>query len=306
MDYFDGNLSDVERADVELFLQQNPEIAEQISGFSDMVLLSNEDIVFDKKEELLTVVLPNQDFEQWENTQPKLSKEQIFYPHKQKLLNGGALNEVKLGKRQTSQWTWYAAAACFVFALFVGRWIFETAELEFLQIAVLEVENRELRTAKPSTKLIENEIGHEVSVEQAQHQAVPIETQIIEHTVESELISHPASRTPYLATSQSDSEQVDNIVTHEHLAIASITPITNLSVTPKTTSHLAPRTMSEANSYLVPEILRGERLELAVNDFVITPAKSVIHNVARRFFERRTEVEMLIEEREFPQLFARR
>ncbi|MCL2415084.1 MAG: hypothetical protein FWC94_07580 [Bacteroidales bacterium] len=287
IDYFDGTLNDVERAEVDLFLQQNPEIAEQISGFSDVVLSPSDDIVFNQKEELLIVTLPNQEFEAWENTQPKLSKEQISYPHKQKLL--------KLGKRRTTQWTWYAMVACFVFALLVGRWVFETAEAEFPQIAVLQIEPIEIENVELK---IENESKYEVHFDASRASA-----SVNHQSAVVELVETPASRHP-----KPDSEQ-DVTITREHLAIAMITPI---SIPISSKKAIIERSepiffeQFETESFQHQQFLTAERLELALNDFVIAPAKNVIHNIARRFFERRTEVELLLEEQEFPQFFARR
>ena len=283
IDYIDGTLNDVERAEVDSFLQQNPEIAEQICGFADVALSPNDDIGFDKKEDLLIVTLPNQEFEQWENTQPKLSKEHISYPHKQKLL--------KLGKRRTTQWTWYAMVACFVFALLVGRWIFETTEAELPQIAVLPIEPREIESEYEV-----RDTGYEITS--------PI----------AEYVANVTPRTTHHATSHhepseyaTDSEQ-DNTIVREHLAIAMITPIGIPISIEKTIIKQTPDFIWDDHIEIMDnnmEILRRERLELAVNDFIIDPVKSVIHNVARRFFERRTEVELRLEEHEFPQFFAR-
>ena len=287
IDYIDGTLNDVERAEVDSFLQQNPEIAEQICGFADVALSPNDDIGFDKKEDLLIVTLPNQEFEQWENTQPKLSKEHISYPHKQKLL--------KLGKRRTTQWTWYAMVACFVFALLVGRWIFETTEAELPQIAVLPTEPIEIENVKLK---IENESRYEVHFDASRASAF-----VNHQSAVVELVETPASRHP-----KPDSEQ-DIIITREHLAIAMITPISiPISIEKALIERSEPIFFEqfETEFFLHQQLLIAERLELAVNDFIIDPVKSVIHNIARRFFERRTEVELRLEEQEFPRFFARR
>ena len=52
------------------------------------------------------------------------------------------------------------------------------------------------------------------------------------------------------------------------------------------------------------ETLRRTRLETAVENLVMNPFRTIAHNVVRRYYERRTEVELLIENRDFPRFFA--
>ncbi|MCL2417050.1 MAG: hypothetical protein FWD02_03845 [Bacteroidales bacterium] len=306
IDYFDGALSDAERMDVELFLQQNPEIAEQFSDFTSVILSPNDNIVFDKKEELLIVTLPNQEFEQWENMQPKLSKEHISYPHKHKLL--------KLGKRQIPQWTWYAAAACLAIAVLLVRPVFEQDILDTTLIAAvteeLKIENIEAGKFPPKDAVYDAQgtvspaggglRGWDFLADSAYPPPYPPPAgEMLPHT------SCPVSSTLYSAPL---------------LAIATIQPITNIQISREETIieswQILRRVYPEHGQGIWyddneiwhdnMQIIRRERLELAVNNFVIDPAKSVIHNIARRFFERRTDVELFLEEQEFPQFFARR
>lgn len=292
IDYFDGNLSDVERAEVDLFLQQNPEIAEQIRGLADMVLPSNDEIVYDKKEELLTATLPNQEFEEWENTQPKLSKEHISYPHKQKLF--------KLGRFRTQQWTWYAAAACLaIVVLVVQPWeMFENEKADSISIA--------------ETPIIVLPIEDEPPVLIAEVVETKYEVRGVRYEVASPIVEYIADNLPHTPHPETSHRERSEPISYPAplFAIAMLQPITILP-TIETTSHLAPDSEQilhfvQDDNRFIQNDNRLERLELAVNNLIITPAKSVIHNVTRRFFERRTEVEMFLEEREFPQFFARR
>ena len=165
IDYFDGILSDAERADVDLFLQENPEIAELFNDF-EAITLSSDSTVYDRKEELFIIAKSNEEFEKierelpklqvpqiiyphkhvisqsneefelWENDFPKLPVPQDIYPHKHKLL--------KLGKPQqrTQQWTWYAAAAaCLAIAVGVYWQTMDTNEIDSMLLAE-KMENR--------------------------------------------------------------------------------------------------------------------------------------------------------------------
>ena len=285
MDYLDGNLSDVERMDVDLFLQQNPEIAEQISDLSDVVLLSTDEITYDRKEELLTVTLPNKEFEQWENTQPKLLKEHISYPHKNKLF--------KLGTRRTPQWTWYAAA-CVALAVtftFYSLQFTNENEIDELPIAVLPVVEEPI--------VVEDEM------------AANNDRWGVLHTPTSPNIAKNDRRDEPTCSSSPAFETAAN----EHLAIATISPITTLpAIATEVSTTLNHRTLNDietttshpATPYLVPETSRREKLDLAVNNIVLDPLRMAVHTVTKRFFERKTDVELFLEDIEMPRFFAQR
>jgi len=310
IDYIDGNLSDVERMDVELFLQENPDIAEQISDFADVVLLPNNEINYDKKEELLIVALPNQEFEQWEATQPKLSKQPISYPHKQKLL--------KLGKRGMPQWVRYAAAACVAFVI-----TFTIYNLRFTNENVLD----ELPIVVLPVEEIENKIENENEVASTSSATLlpivatlppvvePVETTTphpapdtgrgVLHTPNT-LIAHDASgvgvcNTPLRGTLSSSLVAISTIpLTTENLTLS---PQTDLLIEPRFEEELE----LEAEEFrLIERVVNNERLLAAADQFIVTPAKIVIHNIFRRYYERRTDVEMFFEEREIPRFFAQR
>ena len=312
IDYLDGNLSDAERMDVELFLQENPEIAEQISDWSDVVLMSNEEIIYDRKEELLTVALSNQEFEQWENMQPKLLKEHISYPDKHKLF--------KFEKRRMPQWTWYAAAACIAlaitFTIYDLRFTNENV-LDELPIAILPIEEMESGKWK-----IENEV---VSTE-----FISSEVERLNDRVEvAERSRSHSSPEPLIAQTIFDDEQLtkdneimpnDNdemnfqfsIFNFQLVAISTI-PLSTEKVTlsPKTDLLIEPRFEEElefepTEFRLIERVAGNERLLAAADQFIVTPAKTIIHNVVRRFYVRKTEVELFLEEVEMPRFFAQR
>jgi len=234
--------------------------------------------------------LSNEDFEQWENDFPKLPKMEVSFPHKHKLY--------KFEKRKKPQWVWYAAAACFVLGVFVFLPRVEREEAVLIAEVVEIIENGELR--------IENEI-EKIDVENI----VPLITKMENETLkqENEFVSI-----------DNDDENSQFSILNFPLNIAMLQPITDITgsnlVASTPLSHqslLSHRSLSGAETttshpatpHLAPESILQERLELALNDFVITPARTVIHNVARRFFERRTEVELFLEEQEFPRFFAR-
>jgi hypothetical protein len=142
-------------------------------------------------------------------------------------------------------------------------------------------------------------------------------------------IANIQPRTPHLETSHRErSEPISQPEPYtEPFAIAMLQPITDITkqiphfghfdrlsdrsvlavveALETTATHIETTTSHPATPHLAPESILQERLELAINDFVITPARTVIHNVARRFFERRTEVELFLEEQEFQRFFAR-
>ncbi|MCL2682749.1 MAG: hypothetical protein FWE63_04590 [Bacteroidales bacterium] len=291
VDYLDGTLSDIERAEVGLFLQQNPEIADQISDFEDVILSSNSEITYDRKEELITITLPNQEFEQWEHTHPKLPKTLVSYPYKHKLL--------KPEIRRMPQWTWYAAAACLAIVVLVVRPMFETKNPEWSPIAVLpiveEIEGEELRI---EDEKIENQ--YKVASTGSTTKVLPeiLEGNVIKTT------SHPT--TPNLA---SDSEQDNNVQIREYLAITTIQPIHNFQILQETTIIESRQILhfTEDDNFIQEdntEISRRERWNLAVNTRILDPLRTGIHNVVKRFHERKTDVELYLEEREIPRFFA--
>jgi hypothetical protein len=310
IDYSDGNLSDAERIDVELFLLENPEIAEQFSDFADVVLVSDEKIVFNKKEELNLISLPNLEFEQWENTHPKLPKNDIVFPHKHKLF--------KFEKRQIPQWTWYAAAACFaIIVLTINPFRHSKRSEESVGNQLVEITNYELRTAKPSTKLITKEeimengelrIENESLIENGKRYEV--------RGARYEVASPQAHPEPRTSNPEPDSEQIlrfaqdDNTATiRNHIAIAVVSSINNFEILQEqTTLHLVPRHLAPDNEQ-IPHFIRDdnfrERLEIAFNDNVVNPLKNTIHNVVRQFYKSKTEVELFLEERDIPRYFAK-
>jgi hypothetical protein len=312
IDYLDGNLTAAERIEVELFLQQNPEIAEQISDFADVVLLPNDTITYDRKHELQIVSQSNADFEQWENTQPKLPKENIFYPHKHKLF--------KFEKRQIPQWAWIAAAACLAVAVLIFKPTFET-EGELLA----QDESEELRIEDENQEM-ENETNAHADL-----QTAPAHT-----TNNSQLaFAKPESE----IAPNDDDEAQDNSqfsIPNSQLTIATISSINNFQI-------LREETIIEKNSYSlfvvgtttvdliavadlesVPNAQHSleqddddltdtdyksataQRLQMAINDNVLNPLRTAIHNVTRRFYERKTEVELFLEQHEIPRYFAQK
>ena len=225
--------------------------------------------------------LSNEDFEQWENDFPKLPKTEVSFPDKHKLY--------KFEKRKKPQWAWYAAAACFVLGMFVFLPRIERED------AVLIAEVVERHDVIPA------QAGNESST-----QSIPQQPTV-----------PPIQGDPRLRGD-------DGYGRGEHVGsplqeIATIQSITNIQIPIE--MNLAENRqilrfaqddnmeISDGNNEqffrFIRDDNRQERLELALNDFVITPAKTVIHTIARRFFERRTEVELFLEEQEFPRFFAR-
>ncbi|MCL2027546.1 MAG: hypothetical protein FWG79_03560 [Bacteroidales bacterium] len=281
IDYLDGTLSEQECFEVDLFLQENPEIAEQFSDVENMILGSNEDIVFDKKDELSMIALPNSEFEQWEHTHPKLPQQLISYPHKQKLL--------KPEIRRIPQWTYYAAAACLAIAFWFFKPNFESESLEPTQIAVLpaiadEIEHEPLRTAQPSTPLMEHE----------NLLIADRKTSEIQSTKYEEKLDNPT-----ISNLEPD---------REFFAIATIIPISVSMSEDRSQLHSVPLDM--ATTPFVEEenlqISRREQIEIALNDRVVAPLKNTIHNVVRQFYVRKNDVEMFLDERDIPIFFAQR
>jgi hypothetical protein len=291
MDYLDGNLSAAECEQVELFLHQNPEIANQISDFEDVVLSSNNEIIYDRKEELLTATLPNQEFEHWENTHPKLPKTLVSYPHKQRLL--------KPAIRHIPQWTWYAAA-CLAIVVLVARPMFETTteNPELPSIAVLPIETI---TDEPIVimEMIANDDRRDVL-----------------HTPSQTIATNAnegVCNTPLQGTSSS--EIVIERIIREHLAITTIQPIHNFQISQETPIiEQIPHSVYPEHGLGIwddnfiqddnMETSRRERWNLAVNDRILDPLKTGIHNVVRYFYKRKTDVELFLEEHEMPRFFA--
>jgi hypothetical protein len=291
--------------DVEVFLQENPDIAEQFSDFSDVVLLSNEDIVFDKKDELQIISKSNEEFSEWENDFPKLKKEHISFPHKHKLF--------KFEKRRLPQWTYYAAAACMAIVIFTILDFRITNDELTEPIAVLpitetpiEITNYELQIT--SDLIAENR--HEVRgrfENLNDQQLIKPQRPITEPIAVAEI---PEALEGLEATDEPD---------REFFAIATLTPI-GISIDEINQKSEIKNQKSIDNEQIlhvvqddnpiiedvIREATRRERIEIAFNNNVVTPVKNTVHNVVRQFYVRKTEVELFLEEREPLRFFAQR
>jgi len=253
--------------------------------------------------------LSNEDFEQWENDFPKLPKTEVSFPDKHKLY--------KFEKRKKPQWTWYAAAACFVLGMlvFLPRIEREDAVLvaDVVEIIENEIEQRyevcdgvspagggqgggitQLANAHPRPYGTPPPAG---DIRRGEPTCSPVHT-IATIACRGRVCLPPSD----IAINANEGGQTPPLQ-----EIATIQSITNIQIPIE--MNLAENRQilrfAQDDNVIVGDDRLQERLELAINDFVITPAKTVIHTITRRFFERRTEVELFLEEQEFPRFFAR-
>lgn len=299
IDYLDGTLTEAECVEVELFLKQNPEIADQIGDFADVVLPSSADIRYDRKDELQIIAQSTEDFEKWEQNFPKLPAEHISYPHKTRLY--------KFGKRQIPQWSWVAAAACLAVAVLVVRPVFDTKN---------QSSDSLLSELKKPTNVNDFQSAIDEPIAEIDHR------EDVSHAPQSEIVSHAPS--PKIAsnpnksvsnTSQRSAEALQPIEKvaasdpNEYLAestVSAVSPIMEIPVS----NELA---LLEKSESLFPSELEQadvlstrEKLEISANDYVLTPLRSTVHKVFRRFYERKNDVEMYLEQSKIPQFFAQR
>jgi hypothetical protein len=309
IDYLDGNLPEAERIEVELFLQQNPEIAEQISDFADVVL-PNEIISYDKKHELQIVSKSNADFEQWENTQPKLPKTLVSYPHKRKLL--------KPTIRRMPQWTWYAAAAaCLAIAvLSVNPFRHSERSEESVSERLAQIENGEWKMENEIESVIVQNVTpitttHKEEKLKAENKIMPNDNDEAEPNSQFSILNSPFS---IAVLTPKDISTIDDInqksKCHPERSEGTKNQKSENSeqifrevYTEAERSAQDDNLIAEDDNFQLP--LR-ERLQLAVNEIVLDPLRTVVHNVTKRFYERKTDIELFLEQRDIPRYFAQK
>ncbi|MDR2906629.1 MAG: hypothetical protein LBU91_01395 [Bacteroidales bacterium] len=272
IDYLDGTLSATDRAVVDLFLQQNPDIAEQVSGLADVVLIK-EDLNYEQKSELEILTKSDDDFAQWESQFPKLPVADVVYPHKTKLY--------RFEKRQQPRWVWVAAAAC----LAVAIWFFvpKQASNDF-EDGGLAQGNEELK--------IKNEELKESTIENNK-----------QNDVKEDAVARHVKRHRDIPTKQANSSTEDHAPRTSHPApdfLAAITPI-SMSVPNE-------RLLAEKTETLFPEIIELDetsshlsRLDAVAGHSFFDPMRSVIHTASRIFYERKNDVDMFVEQSELAQ-----
>jgi hypothetical protein len=128
--------------------------------------------------------------------------------------------------------------------------------------------------------------------------------------------SHPATllahQTEIENPIDTESQPTQAVFSSQLIAISTI-PLTaeNATLSPKTDLLIEPKFEEElefepSEFRLIERVAGNERLLAAADQFIVTPAKTIIHNVVRRFYVRKTEVELFLEEVEMPRFFAQR
>ena len=238
--------------------------------------------------------LSSEEFEQWENDFPKLPKMEVSFPDKHKLY--------KFEKRKKPQWTWYAAAACFVLGMLVFLPRFEQEDAVLVADVIPAQAGIPLQPTVPPIQgdpRLRGDDEYVSSDGRGEPTCSPVHT-IATIACRGRVCLPPSD----IAINANEGEHVGSPLQE----IATIQSITNIQIPIEMSlaeNRQILRFAQDDNVIAQDDNRRQERLELALNDFVITPARTVIHNVARRFFERRTDVELFLEEQEFPRFFAR-
>ena len=298
IDYFDGVLSEDERHEVMLFLDKNPEIAEQFEDFENTVL-SPEEIIFENKDNIHIVSISNKEFEIIEKSLPQLKKDLIIYPHKHILFQKESFSIPK--------WVYYAAAACFaVILVFLLR--FDSEELD-LNLIVKEIICNELIVTdydlEITDKLVaENRIETRSSgylIREPENLVTPHDSE-----VESSLIAENTVNEAFNTPEETEINGITDYFSNDDEETVFFTDAELIEIIPFETDSDFWDFENINSLQLVDYFVLEEESQSLFERLIINPFKSISHSITRLFFERKTEVELFIEEQELTRFFARR